>query len=63
LCLGSPISEEDFDVEQGSAPADDAERLAGGGFDAFALGAHADVSHGAGNVAMWRDGVGRKMRR
>jgi hypothetical protein len=26
--------------------------LAGGGFDAFALGAHADISHGAGNVAM-----------
>ena len=52
LRLGSTISEENLDVEQGPAPADDAERLAGGGFDAFALGAHADISHGAANVAM-----------
>jgi hypothetical protein len=37
--------------------------LAGGGFDAFALGAHADISHGAANVAMWTVRVWQRMRR
>ena len=54
LLLSTSVSEQNFDVEQGSTPANDAEGLSGGGFDAFALAAHGCLLHGEWHVAMWR---------
>ncbi len=61
LGLGTSIAEEDLNVQERAAPADDAERLSSGSFDPFALSAHPPFLHEDVPVATRSERLGLKL--